>query len=189
MFSASAWWRLQGVWVPELSSTCSGKIPRSPSCSCSAVPGLAPVGPVSSQSFPSYCFLESLRLQQLFPSLGLSFLREVCPSHQLPSPVPRAIQVPLISSQLLPQPLPNQPLFPCSQSGGSWLCLCSSLPTFGAPLFPCLCREGSHSQSCVVLSNITPLSRAFCISRKSNWEKGQLCKKRWKIICLFYRKI
>ena len=64
-----------------------------PSRSLSAVPGLAPVGPVSSQSFPSYCFPGSLRLQQLFTSLGLPFSGEVCPSHQLPSSAPPAIQV------------------------------------------------------------------------------------------------
>lgn len=41
------------------------------SCSLSAVPGLAPVGPISSQSFPSYCCLDSLWLQQLFAFLDL----------------------------------------------------------------------------------------------------------------------
>lgn len=44
-----------------------------PSRRLSAVPGLAPVGPVSSRSFPSYCFPGSLRLQQLFTSLGSPF--------------------------------------------------------------------------------------------------------------------
>lgn len=77
----------------------AGRSPKvCPSCSLSAVPGLDSIGPVSTQSFPSYCFLDSLLLHQLFISLCLPFLREVCPSHRLPSPILPAIQV----SALLP---------------------------------------------------------------------------------------
>lgn len=85
--------RWLAAWLPGCWSCPLPAAGRSPeifaSRSLSAVPGLAPVGPVSSQSFPSYCFPGSLQLQQLFTSLGLPFLGEVCPSHQLPSPSPQ----------------------------------------------------------------------------------------------------
>lgn len=156
MFSASAWQRFQGVWVPELPSTCSAKIARSPSCSCSAVPGLAPVGPVSSQPFPSYCFLESLLLQQLFTSLGLPFLGEVCPSHQLPSPVPQAVQVPALLLYLfLLQPLPKPCRFPstASQEGAGSAFVAHSAPSEHHHLPACAEKDPSHSPmwSCPIL--------------------------------------
>lgn len=147
MFSASAWQRFHGVWVPELPSTCSGKTPRRPSCNCSAVPGLAPVGLISSQSFPIYCFLESLRLQQLFTSLGLPFLGEVCPSHQLPSPIPWAIQVPAPHPYLFPiapeTSSQARPLSLHSQSGAGSAFVAHS-PPLGHQHLPACAEDPSH---------------------------------------------
>lgn len=181
-----AWGRFQGGCL-SCPLPVAGRSPEVlPSRSLSAVPGLAPVGPVSSQSFPSYCFLGSLRLQQLFPSLGLPLffggerfvLLSSCPlpapSDSNPSPPPLFIPPATTYQALLPSLH--------TQLGGCWLC--SSLTALWTPPSPFMGREGAQSQHDAVLSNLTHLSTAFCFNEKTNWEKGQLCKTCWKMISL-----
>lgn len=88
-----------------------------PSRSRSAVPGLAPVGPVSSQSFPSYCFPGSLGLQQLFTSLGLPFFGRGLPFSPaaLPHSSAPATRVPALLLSLFPIP-PATTYQPCCLS-------------------------------------------------------------------------
>lgn len=119
LFSASAWRRFWGGWLPELLSTCNGKIPKNPVCSFSAVPGLASVGPISTQSFPSYRFLVSLSLHQLFISLylpffvrGLSFSPAAFshpPSYSSLSPAPLSLPHSSCSHWSSPAALPPHP--------------------------------------------------------------------------------
>lgn len=133
--------------LPERPLPAAGRCPEALSSrSLSAVPGLASEGPVSSQSFPSYCFPGSLQLQQLFTSPGLPFFGRGLSFSPAAFSHPPAIQAPALLPYLFPSSsvTTHEALLPSLhvQLGECWLCLHSSLTTLWTPLSPSLCREG-----------------------------------------------
>lgn len=162
-----------------------------PSRSGSAVPGLAPVGPVSSRPFPSYCFPGSLGLQQLFTSLGLPFFGRglsfspAAPPHP-PAP---ATRVPALLPSLFPIP-PATTSQPCclsspasSESADS--AFAAHSPPFGHRCLPS-CAEEEPSQSpawsCPTLCSCP---EHFVSTGSPTKRKGSCARHVEKIISLF----
>lgn len=115
-----------------------------------------------------------------FSGRGLSF-SPAAPSHSLsyssPSPTLSSLpNFPAATSQA-------QPLSLRSQAGGSWLCLCSSLPILNATISLPV-QRGIPGIFLRGLAQHYTLVQSILYQQKVQL-KEELCKKCWKIICLF----